>query len=194
MIKKAIVLGNGKSRLGKEIPKGYTVYACNLAYKEDIDIDVLVATDANRQHEIYCSGYANTHRCVFLDWMPIPSEDFGPEFLISTGALIKQNEYTDHGLVVSGYGNTMFFTYLNESDCVENMPMSYLTKRYSAGSTAMWLAAREGHTEILLAGFNDDKHAYREYAGGLDVPHTELWKWERERLINEYDDVTWRYI
>lgn len=194
MYRSAIILGNGESRKGIDIPDSCDVWACNLAFKELIPIDVLVATDVHRQHEIYTSGYANENRCIFLDWTPVPSEATTPEMLQLSGFTTKQNEPTGNDVVISGWNNTMFFTYLNDNDCVENIRMNEIPRRFSSGSFAMWLAAKEGYDEILLAGFGDTKHAYREYVEGVDIPHIDLWKEEREYIIESHNDVNWRYL
>ena len=150
--------------------------------------------DAHRQHEIYCSGYANDNRCIFLDWNPVTSEATTPELLELAGFTTRYNDYDSHGVVISGWNNTMFFTYLNETDKVESVEMSELPKRFSSGGFAMWLAAKEGYKEILLAGFGDTKHAYREYAEGVDIPHVKIWEEERKFIIDSFKDVKWRYV
>ena len=194
MRSRAIVLGNGSSRLGIDIPDDCFVYACNLAYKESIKIDCLVATDAHRQHEIYSSGYANTNRCVFLEWNSVPSGEITSDILRASGMSVTENKYTDYGVVITGWRNTMFCTYLNENDCVENLPMSNIPSRYSTGSLAIWLAAKEGFDEILLAGFGDKEHAYREYKMGADIPHIEHWEAERYAIKNTFSNVIWREL
>lgn len=193
-VNKAIILGNGANREGMFYGDTLDIWACNLAFRENLNIKTLVATDAHRQHEIYCSGYANDNRCIFLDWNPVTSDGTTPELLELAGFTTKYNDYDSHGAVISGWNNTMFFTYLNETDKVENVKMSELPKRFSSGGFAMWLAAKEGYKEILLAGFGDTKHAYREYAEGVDIPHVKIWEEERKFIIDSFKDVKWRYV
>lgn len=194
MYKSAIILGNGENRRGIDIPDNCDVWACNLAFKEPIPIDFLVATDVHRQHEIYVSGYANDNICMFLDWTPVPAEATTPEILQMSGFKTKQNEPTGNDVVISGWNNTMFFTYLNDTDCVKNIKMNEIPRRFSSGSLAMWLAAEQDYDEILLAGFGDEKHIYRDYAEGVDIPHTDLWKEERDYIIEKHPEINWRYL
>lgn len=59
---RALVLGNGKSRLDLDLQriKSLRIYACNRAY-EDVDCDVLVSVDTKMAHEIQQTGYSKTH-------------------------------------------------------------------------------------------------------------------------------------
>lgn len=63
MIKNAIVLGNGQSRLEvnlADLKLLGTVYGCNALYRE-FSPDVLVSTDPGISGEIQMSGYSKTH-------------------------------------------------------------------------------------------------------------------------------------
>ena len=76
-MKKAIVYGNGESRIGHyvygEFPNDeYVTWGCNAIYR-DIDVMNLVSVDYGMQLEIYESGYAHAHKCWFGDWNIIPA-------------------------------------------------------------------------------------------------------------------------
>lgn len=63
MIKRAFVLGNGKSRLGvklKKLRKRGTVYGCNALYRE-FEPDFLIAVDPKMIFEICETGWHLTH-------------------------------------------------------------------------------------------------------------------------------------
>ena len=73
---KAIIYGNGKSRLGFDINKSYEdidTWGCNKIHHEGI-VDNLVAVDYVAQQEVYQSGYAKENKCWFLDWNELPKE------------------------------------------------------------------------------------------------------------------------
>lgn len=189
--KKAVILGNGESRRNLDIPTDCDVWGCNYIYREQISIDVLVATDVFAQHDIYVDGWANDNRCIFLDWVPVPSAGIQPpETLAGNGFEVVYNEYTEHGVVISGWKNDLFYTYLNETDRVEHIPMRDIPHRFSSGSLAMWQAALEGYTEIWLAGFGDDAHYY---AGRKTESGKQRFEKEREYIINKYSNIRWRY-
>jgi hypothetical protein len=68
----AIVLGNGRSRMGiplDALKQQGTVYACNAIYRE-FTPDVLIATDMPIAQAIQESGYAQQHR--FYTRKPMP--------------------------------------------------------------------------------------------------------------------------
>ena len=73
---KAIIYGNGKSRLGFDINKSYrdiVTWGCNKIHHEG-KVDNLVAVDYVAQQEVYQSGYAKENKCWFLDWNELPKE------------------------------------------------------------------------------------------------------------------------
>ena len=73
---KAIIYGNGKSRLGFDINKKYKdiiTWGCNKIHHEG-KVDNLVAVDYLAQQEVYQSGYAKNNKCWFLDWNKLPKE------------------------------------------------------------------------------------------------------------------------
>ena len=190
--KRAIILGNGEGRRHVDIPDDCDVWGCNYIYKENIDLDFLVATDVHTQHNIYCSKYPVDNTCYFLGWDILDSNDITPGIVASTGAMLRENEYTDYGVVVGGdSSNIMYFTYLQEDDNVIPIKESELPMEFSSGSLAMYLAGKSGHyNEIILAGFGDDEHIYEEN----NVPNKEVWKKEREYIIRYFSDMKWRYI
>ena len=73
---KAIIYGNGKSRLGFDINKKYNdiiTWGCNKIHHEG-KVDNLVAVDYIAQQEVYQSGYAKENMCWFLDWNELPKK------------------------------------------------------------------------------------------------------------------------
>ena len=80
---KAIIYGNGESRLGFDINKKYTditTWGCNKIHHEG-KVDNLVAVDYLAQQEVYNSGYAKDNTCWFLDWNELPKNFIDkPEF------------------------------------------------------------------------------------------------------------------
>lgn len=69
----AFVIGNGKSRIGVDLPslqKYGKVYGCNALYR-DFAPDVLIATDKGISEEIQHSGYAKNH--IFYTRTPLPN-------------------------------------------------------------------------------------------------------------------------
>ena len=69
-----IVLGNGPSRHGLNLPKlreNAAIYGCNALYR-DFKPDFLFANDTNMIVEILQSGYRG--KCVFFDTPPIPKD------------------------------------------------------------------------------------------------------------------------
>lgn len=187
---RAIILGNGESRRGIDIPDDCDVWATNLAFRETMGIDYLVSTDVGCQHEIYRAGWVKNNPCYFLDWDPMGSDEIDPGIFASTGARVDCNQYTKHGVVVSGTQDIMYFTYLNEQDNVTNIRLIDLPMELASGQLAMYLAAKSGlYNEIKLAGFGDEVHLYND-----NVPNLEVWEKEREYVINRFDNIKWRYI
>ena len=73
---KAIIYGNGKSRLGFNVGKKYKdiiTWGCNKIHHEG-KVDNLVAVDYIAQQEVYQSGYAKENICWFLDWNKLPKQ------------------------------------------------------------------------------------------------------------------------
>ena len=73
---KAIIYGNGKSRLGFNVGKKYNdiiTWGCNKIHHEG-KVDNLVAVDYIAQQEVYQSGYAKENICWFLDWNKLPKQ------------------------------------------------------------------------------------------------------------------------
>lgn len=183
---KALILGNGESRKRVVIPDDVVVYGCNHIYKDDVRVDIVVSTDVPMQHEIYQSGYATHHRCVFLDWTPV---DVGIVPFLGIVDPI-QNVPTEHGVVIGTFQNQHYITYIESHDAVEVINVLDLPMEFSSGSLAMWHAARSGYREITLAGFGDTTHCYTDnYTGPNPV-----WKKEREYIINRFSNINWRKI
>lgn len=171
------------------------LWGCNLAFKAYSDLDYLVATDANRQHEIIVSeGATERPTLCFLDWVEIPADENMPNDLREAGMNVIQNDYKNGMMCVSGYRKTLYVTYLgNTHRNIESIKMSEIPRRFSSGGLAMWLAAQKGYKTIFLKAFGDEKHAYKEYSG-IDQPHIDHWKEEREFIINEFKEIDWRYV
>ena len=98
-MRKAIVYGNGESRIGHyvygEFPNDeYVTWGCNAIYR-DIDVMNLVSVDYGMQLEIYDSGYAHAHKCWFGDWNIIPAYFDGDENILidkTSADLLKGSE------------------------------------------------------------------------------------------------------
>ena len=75
------VLGNGPSRDRSETRYDGVTYGCNSIHSE-MDVDVLVCTDAWYQFEVIASGYPAQHECLFGGYNPMPvgikPEDLNP--------------------------------------------------------------------------------------------------------------------
>jgi len=187
--KRAIVLGNGESRRGIDIPDDCDVWGTNWACKE-MPLDFLVSTDITCQHLIYRTGYCNDNTAYYLDWDPLGSDDISLGTFSSTGAVVDDNEYTEHGVVIGSEHDRVYFTYLDESDKVTNVKLNELPIPLASGQLALYLAAKSGeYNEILYSGFGDNKHIRTD-----DVPNLEVWKKEREYIMHYYSDIKWRKI
>lgn len=184
-----IILGNGKSRENVDLSNYKHIYGCNLAYKEDIDFEWIVATDVLIQHEIY-RNY--TGQCLFLDWEPIPSE-----MAVAFEAFDTQNEsndYTEYGCVISGEGNNTLMTYLRKEDQVISVKEERLPFLMAAGSLAMWHAAETGISKIHLAGFGDNEHLHDQTLMDDNGRRLARWEQERKQIIKLYPDIDWKYL
>lgn len=185
----ALILGNGSSRKDIDLTPYKHIYGCNLAYKEDIDFEWIVATDPPLQHQIYREYEGNK---LFLDWNPVPSEMAVAFDAFDT--MKESNDYTPHGCVISGEGNTTMMTYLHEEDNCLSVSENQLPFEMAAGSLAMWDAAERGFTTIYLAGFGDVDHLHDQKL--MDDTGRRLIRWEKERkkIIAKYDDIEWIYL
>ena len=186
---RAIVLGNGESRRGIDIPDDCDIWGTNWICTE-MPVDYLVSTDITCQHEIYRGRYCKNTPTYYLDWDPLDSSDVDPGMFASTGALVDQNEFTEHGLVVGSEHSKVYFTYLYENDSVINVKLSDLPMPLASGQLALYLAAKSGkYNEIMYSGFGDEKHIRTD-----DVPNLEDWKKEKEYVIRYFSDIKWRKI
>jgi len=185
----ALILGNGASRRGLDVSPYKHIYGCNLAYQEDIDFEWIVATDPIIQHKIYREYDGDK---LFLDWEPVPSEMAIAFEAVDT--MNDSNDYTEHGCVISGEGNNILMTYLDQNDNCLTVSESQLPFEMAAGSLAMWDAAERGFTTIYLAGFGDVDHLHDHKL--MDDNGRRLIRWEQERkeIIRMYDDIEWIYL
>ena len=194
MEKIAFIFGNGESRKSAPVDELYAkhdnvfTYGCNFFYRENVDIDMLVATDAIAQHKIY-REYNGA--CLFMDWEPIPSE-FAPTLTV-TGYNILVNDYTPYGCVVNGEGEHLCMTYLRENDNITTLKETDLPILMSSGSLAMWHAAESGFETVYLFGFGDINHAIRKTLMGDEEEKKILWEKERLFLTNRYRSINWIY-
>lgn len=187
--KRAIVLGNGESRRGVDIPDDCDIWGVNWICTE-MPVDYLVSTDIACQHEIYRGKYCKDTPTYYLDWDPLDSTDVDPGMFASTGALVDVNEYTEYGIVVGSEHSKVYFTYLYESDTVTNVKFTDLPMPFASGQLALYLAAKSGkYSEILYSGFGDEKHIRTD-----DVPNLEVWNKEKEYVMSYFSDIKWRKI
>jgi len=185
----ALILGNGASRKGLDLSSYKHIYGCNLAYKEDIDFEWIVATDPIIQHQVY-REYDGSK--LFLDWEPVPSEMAIAFEAFDT--VNDSNEYSDYGCVISGEGNTMLMTYLKENDNCLTVSESRLPFEMAAGSLAMWDAAERGFTTIYLAGFGDVDHLHDQKLMDENGRRLVRWEYERRQIIEKYNEIEWIYL
>ena len=219
---KAIIYGNGKSRLGFNVGKKYKdiiTWGCNKIHHEG-KVDNLVAVDYIAQQEVYQSGYAKENICWFLDWNKLPKQfidkpAFGSRHLelLKLGFLEDEIFETEKGnrtrCVVQGknpqtatqkYNNLrtdemsadedrqlrhkcmrntgLYITWLDKSDLVLNIDEF---TGHSAGSTAMYLAAKLGVDEIFLLGFD---------LSTIDKPLSNVYLWKDYHI--GFDSTTWQ--
>ena len=219
---KAIIYGNGKSRLGFNVGKKYNdiiTWGCNKIHHEG-KVDNLVAVDYIAQQEVYQSGYAKENICWFLDWNKLPKQfidkpAFGSRHLelLKLGFLEDEIFETEKGsrtrCVVQGknpqtatqkYNNLrtdemsadedrqlrhkcmrntgLYITWLDKSDLVLNIDEF---TGHSAGSTAMYLAAKLGVDEIFLLGFD---------LSTIDKPLSNVYLWKDYHI--GFDSTTWQ--
>ena len=219
---KAIIYGNGKSRLGFNVGKKYNdiiTWGCNKIHHEG-KVDNLVAVDYIAQQEVYQSGYAKENICWFLDWNKLPKQfidkpAFGSRHLelLKLGFLEDEIFETKKGnrtrCVVQGknpktatqkYNNLrtdemsadedkqlrhkcmrntgLYITWLDKSDLVLNIDEF---TGHSAGSTAMYLAAKLGVDEIFLLGFD---------LSTIDKPLSNVYLWKDYHI--GFDSTTWQ--
>ena len=219
---KAIIYGNGKSRLGFNVGKKYKdiiTWGCNKIHHEG-KVDNLVAVDYIAQQEVYQSGYAKENVCWFLDWNKLPKQFINkPAFgsrhleLLKLGFLEDEIFETKKGnrtrCVVQGknpktatqkYNNLrtdemsadedkqlrhkcmrntgLYITWLDKSDLVLNIDEF---TGHSAGSTAMYLAAKLGVDEIFLLGFD---------LSTIDKPLSNVYLWKDYHI--GFDSTTWQ--
>jgi len=163
-MKKALVLGNGKSRIGFPIPKGVSTYGCNAIYR-DMNVDNLVSVDVAMQHEIYRSEYCKDNVCFFPQW-DILSYEQAQEIKSQHQGEIDEWGNESENCSISGKGNTLYVSWLYD-DSVITIDQSYM----SAGTTALQLAIKHGFTQIYLTGF-DIENSDNIYLGSLNYENS----------------------
>ena len=188
---KAIVLGNGRSRLGVSLPFGapWRTYGCNAIYRSQI-VSNLIAVDIEMQHEIYTSGYCKEHTCHFVDWNPMPAQRVYEQVVDTVGMnnIIQNDHSEDHIVNIAGKGGKMYVTWLQGEDQIQAVK----SNRMSSGSTALQIAASHTNPEVYMFGFDmDDTNIYT----GTDcypIDSTSLPEWydEHELIYRMYPETT----
>lgn len=199
---RAIILGNGESRLGANYRENYpgaVVYGCNGAYKENPNI--LVCSDIYMQHLIYKTGYCSDNVCYFSEWAPVPSEaaDHIISALNESGLPVVQNlRTTKYGLsrtqaVISGSANANYVTWVDDKDMVKSMEQIEI----SSGSRALLHACESGcFKEIILLGFDgmNASNVYQNDEGyERSTPRNE-WVQERQDIMDKFPDIKFNVI
>jgi len=158
----AVVLGNGASRKGFDYRKEYpnaTVYGCNGAYIEDID--VVICNDPLRQKNILDSGFCDHGICCFGHW-----EDPGNGLMLKK-VIKREAEEDGHYIIESGLADpqdhhafrveatdVVYMFHLGPNSnilCFELDDEAGVT----SGVLALDHAVNDGHREIVLIGFDD---------------------------------------
>lgn len=200
-MKKAIVLGNGISRLQVKLPKNVRTYGCNAIYRDNI-VNDLVSVDPAMQHEIYGSGYARYHQCWFSSWSPVNSVhdynnfktilqenilDAAPAAPASVKRFkIIENDRVSESCIIAGQGDIYYITWLYDNDLVTPLPPA--TK--SAGEIALELAANH-HNIIFMIGFDGVGNVYRDTKNyySYDGPYNE-WYDGHEQIYKNNPNIS----
>ena len=170
-MRKAIVYGNGESRIGHylygEFPNDeYVTWGCNAIYR-DIDVMNLVSVDYGMQLEIYKSGYAHNHKCWFGDWNIIPEYFYGEKNILIDNLIEENKRKKGSGILhknitgprtncvinSGGTDNGLYIIWVDEEDMVT--PIDF-PREWDSGTTAIHLACQEGYDEVYLLGFDLD--------------------------------------
>jgi len=124
--------------------------------------------------------------------------DFAPDFLVATGKQIvkelAESEYCDNNIVYSSANNL-----------VKYPKKFYLIPHNSyidAGTTAMYLAAFDGHKTIYLLGhdYNNEgmsSNIYADTSGYASRDHVQDWSKiirAKRHMFDLYDDVDWVWV
>lgn len=184
----ALILGNGRSRLGIELPKHvYHTYGCNAIYRT-MNVMHLVSVDVAMQHEIYCSGYSNNNICWFPGWKPNNNiEDYDNLFnYVDPSKVIENSPKTDR-CCIAGVGDSYYVTWVDAEDCVTALPEA----NKSAGEIAIELAIKHGHTTLFLIGFDGKSNVYSGTKNYhiQDGPYEE-WYDGHEEIYSKNTEVT----
>jgi len=182
-----IVLGNGESRLGIELPEVIRTYGCNAIYR-DSRITDLIAVDPAIQHEIYSSGYVTRNMCWFASWSPVHNSREVKALMEFTHAYnIIQNKKIGEYCSIAGQGDKFYVTWIYENDTVHDLgPVEK-----SAGEVAIELAIKHKKKHIFMIGFDGKGNLYRgtENYYDEDGPYAE-WYDGHEDIYNKNPDVT----
>jgi len=157
----AVVLGNGASRKGFDYRKEYpnaTVYGCNGAYIEDID--VVVCNDILRQKNIFDSGFCENGVCVFFGWegqsylksRVRTDAKYNGKYIIESGKEVPKEQFA---FVLEEDGLIYMFHVDYEKHGRNIIDREYVEKHESTGRMALNQAMDDGHMEIVLIGFDD---------------------------------------
>ena len=181
-----LVYGNGESR-PRELPSGnYVSWGCNAVYR-DLTVDNLVVIDYPIQQEVYESDYPMKNKCWFADWEVLPAE-FAPDAIVSgwDDPIYESRKKSRSSCVVQGKTKEtveanlqeilqhnpdldiedfrikaekdvgLYITWVEEyNDKVINIDYP---KGWSAGNTALYLACKNGATEIYMLGFDGNDY------------------------------------
>lgn len=196
--KKAIILGNGESRLGfdyrKEFPDAF-VYGCNGAYKEKPD--ALVVSDVGMQPIVYNTGYCKDNLCYFPEWERIPGDMV--EMLVSSmgNTRVVENERGNRKeAVVSGHAkdpqtgsqHITYVTWVDDEDKVVKIQEICI----SSGSRALLHACESNlFNEIYLIGFDGmgALNIYQHDRGYENSTPRDIWIQERENIKSQFPNI-----
>ena len=158
----AVVLGNGSSRKGFDYRKEYpnaTVYGCNGAYIEDID--VVVCNDVLRQKNIFDSGFCEKGVCVFGEWegqnrlksRVRADAKYDGKYIIESGKEVPK----EHFAVVLEKDDLIYMFHVDDEKHGRNIIYGnpHIEEHESTGRMALNQAMQDGHMEIVLIGFDD---------------------------------------
>lgn len=148
----------------------------------------------NLQHLKHYSGHlgadtVQTYGCNAL------YRDFTPDFLVVNGnpTIVKElaeSEYVDDNIVYTS--SIHLLEYPNKFYLIPHDPYT------DAGTTALYLAAFDGHKKVFMLGFDgqpDQNYNYNVYAdtNGYDTVRTNIldqkWINDRRQVFDVYDDV-----
>ena len=181
-----LIYGNGESRPREVLSGNFITWGCNAIYR-DLILDNLVVIDYPIQQEVYESDYPMKNKCWFADWEVLPAE-FAPDAIISgwDDPVYESQKKSRSSCVVQGKTKEtveanlqeilqhnpdldiedfrikaekdvgLYITWVEEyNDKVINIDYP---KGWSAGNTALYLACKNGATEIYMLGFDGNDY------------------------------------